>query len=238
MRLICRHGKPCELDDLKKLSLHAARDVVVLGCGAKPGLADSHTITVVCVRAARAPRARAARAPAPPARPRTRAARAATRRATRAALSSSWLLLAAWQALRCLPQRLPPSTLVVVELQLPQTVEIARQVAGRAMAHTNDQAENESCFDRLTGPVGRLLLGGERTAAKNQGQSALSVVPCCINRAGAALLTPPRPPPPAPARSVATADPLTPPSTCTPFQSTWRRCCARSRPTRATRCYS
>ena len=221
MRLICRHGKPCELDDLKKLSLHAARHVVVLGCGAKPGLADSHTITVVCVRAARAPRARAA-----------------TRRAARAALSSSWLLLAAWQALRCLPQRLPRSTLVVVELQLPQTVEIARQVAGRAMAHTDNQAENESCFDRLTSPVARLLLGGERTAAKNQGQSALSVVPCCINRAGAALLTPPRPPPPAPARSVATADPLTPPSTCTPFQSTWRRCCARSRPTRATRCYS
>ena len=53
VRLICRHGKPCELDDLKKLSLHAARHVVVLGCGAKPGLADSHTITIVCVRAAR-----------------------------------------------------------------------------------------------------------------------------------------------------------------------------------------
>ena len=57
--------------------------MVVLGCGAKPGLADSHTITTCC-------------------------------------------------ALRCLPQPLPASTLVIVELQLVQNLEIARQVAGRA----------------------------------------------------------------------------------------------------------
>ena len=56
---------------------------MVLGCGAKPGLADSHTITTCC-------------------------------------------------ALRCLPQPLPASTLVIVELQLVQNLEIARQVAGRA----------------------------------------------------------------------------------------------------------
>jgi|TARA_B110001469_G_C9543973_1_gene270039 hypothetical protein len=59
--------------------------VVVLGCGAKPGLADSHTITTCC-------------------------------------------------ALRCLPQPLPASTLVIVELQLVQNLEIARQVAGRVGA--------------------------------------------------------------------------------------------------------
>ena len=53
--------------------------MVVLGCGAKPGLADSHTITTCC-------------------------------------------------ALRCLPQPLPASTLVIVELQLVQNLEIARQV--------------------------------------------------------------------------------------------------------------
>ena len=51
----------------------------MLGCGAKPGLADSHTITTCC-------------------------------------------------ALRCLPQPLPASTLVIVELQLVQNLEIARQV--------------------------------------------------------------------------------------------------------------
>ena len=55
----------------------------MLGCGSKPGLADSHTITTCC-------------------------------------------------ALRCLPQPLPASTLVIVELQLVQNLEIARQVAGRA----------------------------------------------------------------------------------------------------------
>ena len=54
----------------------------MLGCGAKPGLADSHTITTCC-------------------------------------------------ALRCLPQPLPASTLVIVELQLVQNLEIAQQVAGR-----------------------------------------------------------------------------------------------------------
>ena len=68
-------GKEYEVDDLNKLSLHAAKHVVVLGCGSKPGLADSHTITTCC-------------------------------------------------ALRCLPQPLPASTLVVVELTLTLTIAL------------------------------------------------------------------------------------------------------------------
>ena len=78
----------------------------MLGCGAKPGLADSHTITTCC-------------------------------------------------ALRCLPQPLPASTLVIVELQLVQNLEIARQVAGRVAA----------------------------SALSVVPRCGFSVVPCCVGRA-------------------------------------------------------
>jgi len=47
VRLVLRQGRPYELSDLDKVSLHAAQQVVVMGTGRSPSLADSLTITTL-----------------------------------------------------------------------------------------------------------------------------------------------------------------------------------------------
>lgn len=47
VRLVLRQGKPYELSDIDKVSLHAAQQVVVMGTGRSPSLADSLTITTL-----------------------------------------------------------------------------------------------------------------------------------------------------------------------------------------------
>ena len=45
VRLVFRQGKPCEVDDLMRVSVRSARCVIVLGASRRPGIADANAIT-------------------------------------------------------------------------------------------------------------------------------------------------------------------------------------------------
>lgn len=51
VRFYYRQGKPHEVDDLERVSIFAARHVIVLGTSRKPREADSLALSTVCVRA-------------------------------------------------------------------------------------------------------------------------------------------------------------------------------------------
>lgn len=48
VKIMLQTGKPYEIDDLNRVSVHCARHIVVLGGSRRPRVADSHMLTTVC----------------------------------------------------------------------------------------------------------------------------------------------------------------------------------------------
>lgn len=48
VRVIPRQGKSYEVDDLQRVSIYAARHILILGTSTKPRVADSLVLTTLC----------------------------------------------------------------------------------------------------------------------------------------------------------------------------------------------
>ena len=182
VRLIMRQGKPYEVDDLSKVSLHAARKVVVMGTGHSPSHADSHTLTTLMASAA-CPRGSSCPAP-PPSSPSCSSSRTCTSRASCRA-RAAWAVRAG-----CLARRLAcrgaragrehSAVISLVPLCASRAVDLLAVLCATAPAagRVLQELMRTQGSEIYSVPVHGQLVGGSLAAAARGAPFALSSASC------------------------------------------------------------